>query len=186
MIRAGELGQYITIEEKIVSENEYGEEEIIYLAENYERTQDIEDWDFGDLNVIEYQNLDGSETDITKVEGETDGELSNYDTKQNDDDKWCIVIEDDEGVTEGQKVTVTYNQKPYDNCWANIQNLKGREYWDSKATNSEVTSKIKIRYRDDITTDMRVEYEGRYFYVDSFFDPYEERKELLLMCKEQL
>ncbi len=88
--------------------------------------------------------------------------------------------------TEGDYGETTTTWTTHCNCWANIQNLKGKEYWDAKSINSEVTAKIKIRYRDDITADMRVKYESRYFYVNSFFDPYEERKELLLMCKEQL
>lgn len=71
-------------------------------------------------------------------------------------------------------------------CWANIKNLSGEEYWDAKSVNSEVTAEIKIRYRDDITADMRVSYNGRIFDIESFFDPYEERKEIRLMVKEQL
>lgn len=40
--------------------------------------------------------------------------------------------------------------------WASIRNLNGREFATSNSDASEVTTSIRIRYRTDVTADMRV------------------------------
>ena len=49
--------------------------------------------------------------------------------------------------------------------WANINPISGKEYYSAETINSDLTHKIRLRYRKGITPDMRVLYNGRIFYV---------------------
>jgi len=68
--------------------------------------------------------------------------------------------------------------------WARIEPLSGREYFAARQENAEVTAKITIRYRKDVTPDMRAVSEGRVFDVLSMINPEERNISLVLMCKE--
>lgn len=68
--------------------------------------------------------------------------------------------------------------------WARIEPLSGREYFAARQENAEVTAKITIRYRKDVTPDMRAVSEGRVFDVLSVINPEERNISLVLMCKE--
>jgi SPP1 family predicted phage head-tail adaptor len=68
--------------------------------------------------------------------------------------------------------------------WACIEPLSGREYFAARQENAEVTAKITIRYRKDVTPDMRAVSEGRVFDVLSVINPGERNISLILMCKE--
>jgi len=70
--------------------------------------------------------------------------------------------------------------------WAAIEPLSGREYFAARQENAEVTAKITIRYRKDVTPDMRAVSEGRVFNVLSVINPGERNISLILMCKEAL
>ncbi len=190
MITAGELNNLVTLMKPVVTEGDFAETEKVWKDEEEDREQTAEggDWSFDEFILIEHQNLDNSEPEITEVSGSTDGVLGSgdYDVVQNDDEQWGIEIDDENVTTEDQDITIKYEQKPYAQVWANMQNLRGEEYFAARAGESEATGKIKIRYRDDVTADMKLKYNGRIFDIESFFDPYEERKELQLIVKEQL
>ena len=47
--------------------------------------------------------------------------------------------------------------------WANINPISGREYYQAETVNSDLTHKIRLRYRKGITPDMRVIYNNRIF-----------------------
>lgn len=49
--------------------------------------------------------------------------------------------------------------------WADIRPLRGREYYQAQQTNAELTTEIEIRYRDDVTSKMRVVWGDRVFDV---------------------
>lgn len=68
--------------------------------------------------------------------------------------------------------------------WAAVEPLRGREYWAAAQVQSEVTTRIRIRYRSGIRPDMRVLYGGRVFNVTAVIDPEERHMELQLMCRE--
>lgn len=68
--------------------------------------------------------------------------------------------------------------------WAAVEPLRGREYWAAAQVQSEVTTRIRIRYRSGIRPDMRVLYGGRVFNVTAVIDPEERHVELQLMCRE--
>jgi SPP1 family predicted phage head-tail adaptor len=70
--------------------------------------------------------------------------------------------------------------------WSAIEPLSGREYFAAKQVNAEVSAKITIRYRKDVSPDMRVIYDGRIFEVLSVINPKERRESLVLMCREAM
>jgi SPP1 family predicted phage head-tail adaptor len=70
--------------------------------------------------------------------------------------------------------------------WASVEPIQGREYIQLQNTQSELTTKIRIRYRPDVTPAMRVQYGTRVFDVQSVIDFEERHIELQLMCIERI
>ena len=69
--------------------------------------------------------------------------------------------------------------------WASVEPIQGREYIQLQNTQSELTTRIRIRYRPGIKAAMRVLYNDRIFeIVGPPIDPEERHLELQLMCKE--
>ena len=68
--------------------------------------------------------------------------------------------------------------------WANINPISGKEYYSAETINSDLTHKIRLRYRRGITPDMRILYNGRIFYIVSVINEYEKNTMLRLMCRE--
>jgi len=75
--------------------------------------------------------------------------------------------------------------------WAAIEPLRGREYFAAMSEHAEVTTRIRIRYREDIDRTMIVRYkepgdpEFREFEILHIIHPEFLRRELQLMCKER-
>jgi len=75
--------------------------------------------------------------------------------------------------------------------WAAIEPLRGREYFAAMAEQADVTTRIRIRYREDIDRTMIVRYkepgdpEFREFEILHVIHPEYRRRELQLMCKER-
>lgn len=72
---------------------------------------------------------------------------------------------------------------PLFTCWAAVEPLAGREYIAAQAAQSEVTAKIRIRWRPDVDSQVRVVHRGKTYDVESVIDPRSERKDLILMAK---
>ncbi|MFC0188232.1 phage head closure protein [Fictibacillus aquaticus] len=68
--------------------------------------------------------------------------------------------------------------------WGSMEGIRGREMVASGALSGEVTYRIRIRYRKDIQTDMRIQQGDRFFEIESAIDMNEEHKEIEIMCKE--
>ena len=51
--------------------------------------------------------------------------------------------------------------------WAKITPLSTKDLLSAQAADSEVAARMKVRYRTDIDTDMRVIWKGRIFAIDS-------------------
>lgn len=91
-----------------------------------------------------------------------------------------------------QRLTMTKNtygeiMEQWDNVatvWASIKPISGREYFAAEAVNSDVTHKVIMRYRADITADMRVKYGDRYFTINSVINANESGISTQLMCRE--
>ncbi len=71
-----------------------------------------------------------------------------------------------------------------DTIWAAIEPISGREFWAQQQIQSEITVKIRIRYRNDITVGMIAQYNGKTYSIKYIIDYQESHKELLLMCSE--
>jgi SPP1 family predicted phage head-tail adaptor len=67
---------------------------------------------------------------------------------------------------------------------AGVEPLQGREYWEAKQLQNEVTTRFRIYYRPGIISKMRVLYAGKYYDIVSVTDPEEMHRELELLCIE--
>lgn len=68
--------------------------------------------------------------------------------------------------------------------WASIDPISGREFYAAEQSQSEVSHKVRCRYRSDLTTAMRIKYGKRKFDIISIIDWEERHESLLIMCKE--
>ena len=71
-----------------------------------------------------------------------------------------------------------------DTVWASIEPISGREFWAQQQVQSEITARIRIRYRDDITPGMKAEYQSKTYAIKNVIDKDEKHAELQLMCSE--
>lgn len=69
--------------------------------------------------------------------------------------------------------------------WAEVQPLMGKAYMVAKQTQSALSHRVRIRYRDGVTPDMRVQFGTRHFIIDAVLCPDERKHELHLMCVER-
>ena len=70
-------------------------------------------------------------------------------------------------------------------CWAAVNSTGAREFWEARAAHAELTHKVTIRWRGDVTADLRVLYGGRVFDVIAPPVDYDMRhKYLVLKCRE--
>lgn len=72
---------------------------------------------------------------------------------------------------------------PLFTCWAAVEPLTGREYLAAQAAVSEVTARIRMRFRPWMTAQDRVIHEGTVYQIQSVIDVRSENRELHLMCK---
>ena len=69
--------------------------------------------------------------------------------------------------------------------WASVEPLAGREYFFSQQIKAEVTHRVKIRYRDDITVKMRIQFGVKVFEIESILDIKERHEILEIFCREE-
>ena len=69
-------------------------------------------------------------------------------------------------------------------AYADIQPIRGREFFSAEAVNSDVTHKVTIRYREGITPQMRVLFGSRALNITSVINVNERSDCLELMCRE--
>ena len=94
-----------------------------------------------------------------------------------------IVIERLQGGVDelGQPLPDTW--APLFTCWAAVEPLTGREYIAAQAAVSEVTAKIRMRFRPWMTAQDRVIHNGTIYGIESLIDVRSDHRELVLMCK---
>lgn len=69
--------------------------------------------------------------------------------------------------------------------WAHVEPLSAREFVAAQAVHSEVTTRITIRYRDDITPDMRILHRGKIYNIRGVLpDNHSGLEYLTLPCTE--
>jgi len=69
--------------------------------------------------------------------------------------------------------------------WGSLEPLSGREYFAAHQIQAEVTHRVKVRYRADITTKMRIKYKERILLMESILDLKERRQILEILCREE-
>ena len=72
---------------------------------------------------------------------------------------------------------------PLFTCWATVEPLTGREFIAAQAAQSEVTARIRMRFRPWMTAEDRVIHNGTTYNIVSLVDVRSENRELVLMCK---
>jgi SPP1 family predicted phage head-tail adaptor len=74
----------------------------------------------------------------------------------------------------------------YNDIWAAVEPLSGRELFAAQEHHSEVTTRIRVRYRSDITAKMRAVFNGENYNILAVIDPEMRHRELHLMCSTGL
>ena len=72
---------------------------------------------------------------------------------------------------------------PLFDCWAAVEPLNGREFFAASTTLSETTTRIRIRYRPDLTVIDRINHNGTLYDIQAIINPKSGDRELVLMCK---
>jgi SPP1 family predicted phage head-tail adaptor len=72
----------------------------------------------------------------------------------------------------------------YKTVRAMIKTVQGREYFSASSTQNENTIRFIIRYTNGIHPDMRINFRGRYFEIESVINDDEMNKTLTIMGKE--
>lgn len=72
---------------------------------------------------------------------------------------------------------------PLFTCWAAVEPLTGREYIAASAAVSEVTARIRMRFRPWMTSTDRVIHNGTVYQIESVIDVRSANREMHLMCK---
>jgi SPP1 family predicted phage head-tail adaptor len=70
------------------------------------------------------------------------------------------------------------------NVWCSIEPVSGAEKWLQQERISEANSKIKMRYRFNLDSTMRLKYKNRYLQFLAVLNIGEKDKELLIPAKE--
>ena len=82
------------------------------------------------------------------------------------------------GIVESWATTVT--------LWAAVEPLRGREFFQARAEQAGVDTRIRIRYRSGLTPKMRVTWGSHAYDIEAVIEPDSRRRELHLMCSEVL
>lgn len=86
-------------------------------------------------------------------------------------------------ATGGAPVDVWSDLAKTPKAFAAIEPLGGREFFDAARVNADISHRIRIRYRSDVTERMRVVLGARIFDIAAALEIVRHR-ELHLMCRE--
>ena len=70
--------------------------------------------------------------------------------------------------------------------WAAIEPLAGNQYYQNLVATTEVTGRIRIRYRPDVRPEWRVKFGTRILAIVGLVSPKEAVRELHIMYREAL
>jgi SPP1 family predicted phage head-tail adaptor len=89
---------------------------------------------------------------------------------------------------------VAHSYEPFATVWARISPVSGREFFAAAQVQSEVTTRISIRWRDDVDETCRVRHVTDHSVSPQKYDEYDiksalpdektGRRELVLMCSK--
>jgi SPP1 family predicted phage head-tail adaptor len=67
-------------------------------------------------------------------------------------------------------------------AWASREDLAGREFFSAQTINAEVTTRFRLRYRDGLTSKMRLKDGSTLYDIASVQDPDGRGRELIIMA----
>lgn len=95
-----------------------------------------------------------------------------------------IAFEKEVKVSDGYKgFTVTWQTVCV--VWASVDPLSGREYFYAHQVKAEVTHRVRIRYNEKVTTEMRIRHQNRYLMIESIIDLKERREFQEILAREE-
>ena len=94
-----------------------------------------------------------------------------------------IVIQDVEQLSDGHG---GYNETwvTFATVWAKVVPVSAQEKWRAENLDHEVTHRITIRYLANITSSMRISFDGRIFHVKGFRNLEERDRYIEIVAKE--
>lgn len=95
-----------------------------------------------------------------------------------------IEIQSETGVKDPDSGEIIPGWTTFARVWAEVADLSGREFWDSQQVQSEVSTRVRIRYLDGVKPTMRVIHGSRTLQIEAVIDPDGRRRELQLMARE--
>lgn len=72
--------------------------------------------------------------------------------------------------------------EPLASVWAKVEPLTGREFFQNREQQGELTVRITIRALEAVTDKMRVVWNAKTYQIKSVIDPLEFNEEMQLMC----
>lgn len=69
-------------------------------------------------------------------------------------------------------------------CWASVNPIAGREFYDVEKIDSGLSHRVRMRYKEGILPSMRIVFKGRVLHIESVINDYEKNSTLQLMCRE--
>lgn len=76
------------------------------------------------------------------------------------------------------------NWADFKSMWAEVYDRSGNQVFAQNQIQNEKSTRVRIRFRTDITTAMRVVFRGQAYDIQSILDVSGDRKFLELMCTE--
>lgn len=96
-----------------------------------------------------------------------------------------IIIETPDKSRDPQTGAVINGWKTLTTVWASVEPLSVREFISAKSEQGELTARIMIRYRDDVTRKCRIKFRGKIYNIAGILpDPISGREYLTLPCSE--
>ena len=71
-----------------------------------------------------------------------------------------------------------------DTVFAAVEPLSGKEFFDAQQVNAETTTRFRLRYRSDVTHDMRISFRDRNYNIHSIINAGERDHEMILLAGE--
>ncbi len=68
-------------------------------------------------------------------------------------------------------------------CWCGVEPLSGREFWEAAAINRENEVRFTIRFRRDVTLDMRIRLDGTVYDITSILDKNNRHEALEILAR---
>lgn len=75
----------------------------------------------------------------------------------------------------------TETWEPFFSAWAQVEPIAGREYFQAAAVQAQHQVRFTMRYRKDITPDMRLRYNGQEYEIKAVLDLEGQHKWLQIM-----